>query len=197
MLCLCRCCRHAVSVGVAAMLCLCEFAAKLCLCRCCRHAVSVGVAAMLCLCEFAAMLCLCRYCRHAVSVGVAAMLCLCEFAAMLCQDGKVVSYARQALSSVEQRYSQTEREMLAVVLGAEHFHLHLYGAQFDIITDHKTLLGILASPKQASVRIERWRLRLLTYRYNLRYRPGRYEESPADYLSRPSNELRLIVLNNL
>ena len=34
--------------------------------------------------------------------------------AILCQDDKVVSYASRALSSVDQRYSQTEREMLAV-----------------------------------------------------------------------------------
>ena len=81
--------------------------------------------------------------------------------AILCQDDKVISYASRALSSVEQRYSQTEREMLAVVWGAEHFHIYVYGSEFEIITDHKPLLGIFASQKQASARVERWRLTLI------------------------------------
>ena len=66
--------------------------------------------------------------------------------AILCQDCKVVCYASRALSAVEQEYSQTER-VLAVVWGAERFHL--YGAQFEIISDHKPLLGIFASQNGA------------------------------------------------
>ena len=55
---------------------------------------------------------------------------------LLVQEGKVLGYASRALSDVESRYSQTEREMLAVVWGVEHFHLYVYGAQFSVITDH-------------------------------------------------------------
>ena len=46
---------------------------------------------------------------------------------LLIQEGKVLGYASRALSDVESRYSQTEREMLAVVWGVEHFHLYVYG----------------------------------------------------------------------
>ena len=60
---------------------------------------------------------------------------------LLVQEGKILSYASRALSDVESRYSQTEREMLAVVWGVEHFHLYVYGAQFSVITDHEPLLG--------------------------------------------------------
>ena len=63
-------------------------------------------------------------------------------AAILVQTGKVISKASHTLSDVESRYSQTEREMLAVVWGVEHFHLYVYGPRFQIITDHKPLLGI-------------------------------------------------------
>ena len=103
---------------------------------------------------------------------------------LLVQEGKVISYASRALSDVESRYSQTEREMLATVWGAEHFHLYVYGAQFSIITDHKPLLGIFKSHKQTSARIDRWKLRLMPYDCQLLYRPGRDAENPDDFMSR-------------
>ena len=106
---------------------------------------------------------------------------------LLMQEGKVVSYASHTLSDVEARYSQTEREMLAVVWAAEHFHLYVYGSKFHIITDHKPLLGIFKSNKPASARIDRWKLRLMPYDCQLLYRPGRNEENRADFISRHPN----------
>ena len=103
---------------------------------------------------------------------------------LLVQEGKVLGYASRALSDVESRYSQTEREMLAVVWGVEHFHLYVYGAQFSVITDHKPLIGIFKNHKQISPRMERWKLRLMPYDCQLIYRPGRDAENPADYMSR-------------
>ena len=104
--------------------------------------------------------------------------------ALLVQDGRVLSYASRALSDVERRYSQVEREMLAVVWGAEKFHMFVYGSHFTIYTDHKPLLGIFKSSKHTSARIDRWKLRLMPYDYSLVYRPGRDAENPADFLSR-------------
>lgn len=102
--------------------------------------------------------------------------------AMLTQEGKVVCYASRALTDVEQRYSQTDREMLAVVYGVEHYHLYLFASEFKVITDHKPLLGIVNSQKPVSARMERWRLRLMPYQFALEYRPGK--SNPADYMSR-------------
>jgi len=60
--------------------------------------------------------------------------------AMLTQDGRVVAFASRALSDVESRYSQTEREALAVVWGCEHFNMYVNGAKhFTVTTDHKPL----------------------------------------------------------
>ncbi|XP_064639559.1 uncharacterized protein K02A2.6-like [Lineus longissimus] len=105
---------------------------------------------------------------------------------ILMQEGRVVSYASRALTDVETRYSQTEREMLAVVWATEHFRLYLYGSTspFTVVTDHKPLIGIFQSQKPMSLRIERWRLRLTPYNYKLEYRPGRNEANPADFCSR-------------
>ena len=100
------------------------------------------------------------------------------------QDGKVISYASRALSDVEHRYSQTEREMVGVVWAAEHFHLYLYGSEFTIATDHKPLLEIFNSHKPTSACIDRWKLRLMPYNCQLIYRPGKDAENPADFMSR-------------
>ena len=108
---------------------------------------------------------------------------------MLCQEGKVISYASRILKDPETLYLQTEREMLAVVWGVEHFHLYVYGSKFKIVTDHKQLLAIFNSQKLMSARIEKWRLSLMPYDCQLVYRPG--HDNPADYLSRhplPDND---------
>ena len=110
---------------------------------------------------------------------------------LLMQDGKVISYASRALSDVESRYSQTEQEMLAVVWGVGHFHLHVYGSQFSVVTDHKPLIGIFKTHKQTSVRIERWKLRLKPYDCKLIYRPGRDAENSADFMSRHPSSSQL------
>ena len=102
---------------------------------------------------------------------------------LLVQDGKVISYASWALSDVESRYSQTERETLRVVWAVEHSHLYLYGSEFIIATDQKPLLGIFNGHKPTLARIDRWKLRLMPYNCQLIYRLGKDAENPADFMS--------------
>ena len=56
---------------------------------------------------------------------------------------RVISYASKSLSEVEKRYSQTENEALAVLWVCEHFHVYLYGIEFELYTDHKSLETII------------------------------------------------------
>ena len=101
--------------------------------------------------------------------------------AILCQENRVVAYANRSLSPVEQRYSQTEREALAVLFACEDFHLYIYSAQFSIITDHKLLERIFSNPSaRSNVRLERWALKLQPYDFTITYSPGK--TNPADYL---------------
>lgn len=98
--------------------------------------------------------------------------------ALLTQDGKVISYGSQALNDVETRYSQTEKESLAVVWGCEHFHLYLFGNQFKIISDHKPLESIFNNPNsKPPARIERWRL-------NFNRTTLQFSINREDYMSR-------------
>lgn len=56
--------------------------------------------------------------------------------AILTQEDKVVAYASRSLNVPESRYSQTEREALAIVWACEHFDRYLRGAShFQVITD--------------------------------------------------------------
>ena len=84
--------------------------------------------------------------------------------AALTQDGKPIAYASRSLTAVEQRYSQIEREALAIVFGCKHFHMYLIRCKFKMVTDHKHLFTI-RNKINLSLRIERWGLRLLSYQY--------------------------------
>ena len=76
-------------------------------------------------------------------------------------DRKVVVYASRSLSDVERRYSQTEKEALAIVWAIERLHLYLYGKRFTLFTDCKPVQLIFSNPKsKPPARIERWNLRL-------------------------------------
>ena len=98
-----------------------------------------------------------------------------------------VSFASRALSKVEQRYSQLDKEALAIIYGVKKFHQYLLGRRFTIVSDHKPLMYLLGEhkpiPKIVSARVQRWALLLGAYSYALKYRPGS-AVSNADALSR-------------
>ena len=95
---------------------------------------------------------------------------------------KPVYYASRTLTDVEKKYSQTEKEALAVVWGCERFNIYLAGKEFVLVTDHKPLECIYSAKSKPPARIERWLLRLQPYRFKVEYKPGKY--NPADVLSR-------------
>jgi len=99
---------------------------------------------------------------------------------------KPVIYASRALSDAERKYSQIDREGLAVIFGVKKFHKYVFGRYFKLITDHKPLLGLFGEdkviPEHASARVQRWAIILSTYSYSLLHRPGR--DNSADALSR-------------
>ena len=91
---------------------------------------------------------------------------------------RAVCYASKSLSAVERRYSQTEKEALALVWSVERFHVYLLGREFELVTDHKPLEVIYSLISKPNTRIERWVLRLQPYHFTVTYKPGK--ENIAD-----------------
>ena len=52
---------------------------------------------------------------------------------------KPVACASHMLNNVEKRYSQLDKEALAIIFWVKRFHHYLYGRQFSIVSDHKSL----------------------------------------------------------
>lgn len=103
---------------------------------------------------------------------------------VLLQSNKPVAYTSATLLDAQTRYSQIEKELLAVVHACEHFHYYVFGKEILIQTDHKPLLGLIHKPFDAiSPRLQRLLLRLQRYSFKLTHVPGK-ELVIADALSR-------------
>jgi len=105
------------------------------------------------------------------------------------EDGseKPVAFASRSLAPAERKYSQLDKEGLAIVFGVKRFHQYLVGRHFTILSDHKPLQHLFGEtrgfPTLASAHIQRWALILGTYDYSIQYKP-RPDHSNADVLSR-------------
>ena len=75
---------------------------------------------------------------------------------------------------------KAEKGALAIVWACKRFHVHLYGIEFELYTDHKPLETIYLP----CARIGRWILRLQPYKFKIKYLPG--GQNIADPLSRLS-----------
>ncbi len=104
--------------------------------------------------------------------------------ACLIQEGRPVSYASRSLTETEIRWSQIEKELLAIVFATERFHQYIYGRDVVVHSDHRPLETILKKPiHSATPRIQVMMLKLMRYRLDVKYVPGS-ELYIADTLSR-------------
>ena len=99
---------------------------------------------------------------------------------------KPVAFFSKHLSETQQKYSTSERELLAIILACEHFKQMLYGAKFQIVTDHRPLKTLLSSTN-LSPRLSRWLSRLEMFDPEITYREGK-KHGNADGLSRMAVE---------
>lgn len=107
--------------------------------------------------------------------------------AALMQNREVIAYASLSLTVTKQRYSQTEKELLAVVFGCKKFHQYVFGATVTIKTDHKPLISIMRKPiEKIPARLQTMMLQIQPYDIHLEYRKGK-DMMLADTLSRVSH----------
>lgn len=105
----------------------------------------------------------------------------------LMQEKRPVAYASTALTDAQTRYSQIEKEMLAIVYGCKKFHTYLYGREVEVESDHKPLEAIMKkSLAQMPPRLQRLVLRVQGYDLKVKWVPGK-ELYIADTLSRLTN----------
>lgn len=62
------------------------------------------------------------------------------------KDVRIICYISRSLSAVENRYSQIEKEALALVFAIERLKFYLLGCPFELVTDHKPL-QVIFSPR--------------------------------------------------
>ncbi|XP_055701773.1 uncharacterized protein K02A2.6-like [Phlebotomus papatasi] len=100
---------------------------------------------------------------------------------------KAFYHTSRKLTDTEKRYSQIEKEGLALIHAVKKFHRFIYGRKFTLYTDHKPLLSIFGSQKGIPVhtanRLQRWALVLLGYHFDIKY-TSTQNFGHADVLSR-------------
>ena len=112
---------------------------------------------------------------------------------VLMQDGQPIAYASKALTELDQRYVQIEKEMLAIIFAAFHFEQYIFGKNVNIETDHKNIFkkSLLKCPK----RLQSMFLQLQKFSVNVHYKPGN-KMYIADALSRDYLPNKLSCVDN-
>ena len=104
--------------------------------------------------------------------------------AALLQESKPVMYMLRALTETEQRYSNVERELLAIVFALERLNHYTFGRTITVQSDHQPLQSIWKkSIVSTSPRLQRLLLRLAHYDINIEFLQGK-ENVIADAFSR-------------
>ena len=94
--------------------------------------------------------------------------------AVLLQNGRAVAFASRTLTQAERRYSQIEKECLALMFGCTRFDHYLHGrAKIKVLTDHKSFETILAKTiNTAPKRLQCMMFRLQKFHLEVSYQKG-------------------------
>ena len=103
---------------------------------------------------------------------------------VLMQSGRVIAYGSCQLKNHEQNYPTPDMELVAIVFALKIWRHYLYGEEFEVYSDHKSLKYIFTQ-RDLNMRQRRWMKFLEDYDFTLHYHPGK-ENVVADALSRKS-----------
>ena len=88
----------------------------------------------------------------------------------------------KALTPAQRNYPATKKELLAIVLALQHFREWIWGAHFELYTDHMSLVYLLSAKKENQM-LSNWFDKLLEYDFSIIHCPGISHVLP-DFLSR-------------
>ena len=103
---------------------------------------------------------------------------------VLMQSERVVVYGSIQLKNHEQNYPTHDLELAAIVFALNIWHHYLYGEQFEVFSDHKSLKYIFTQ-QDLNMRQRRWMEYLEDYDFTFNYHPGK-ENVVVDALNRKS-----------
>ncbi|GAU33777.1 hypothetical protein TSUD_393390 [Trifolium subterraneum] len=86
--------------------------------------------------------------------------------------GAVVAYASRQLKPHEENYPTHDLELAAIIFALKIWRHHLYGVQFALYSDHKSL-RYLFDQKELNMRQQRWMEYLKDFDFELNYHPGK------------------------
>ena len=104
----------------------------------------------------------------------------------LMQSGRVVAYGSRQLKNHEWNYPTHDLELAAIVFALKIWRHYLYGEQFEVFSDHKSLRYIFTQ-RDLNMRQRRWMEYLEDYDFTLHCHPGK-ANVVIDALSRKSGE---------
>ena len=94
---------------------------------------------------------------------------------------KPIAYTSRLLRGPELKYDTYEKETLEIIHAVRTFRPYLFGRKFTIATDHQPLIWFKTA--DLNTRVQKWRLKLSEYDYEVIYKPGKMNVN-ADALSR-------------
>ena len=103
---------------------------------------------------------------------------------VLMQSGRVVAYGSHQLKNHENNYPKYDMELEAIVFALKIWCHYLYGEQFEMYSDHRSLKYIFTQ-WDLNMRQRKWMEFLEEYDFTLHYHPGK-ANVVADALSRKS-----------
>ena len=112
---------------------------------------------------------------------------------VLMQSGRVVAYGSKQLKNNEQNYPTHDLELAAIVFALKIWHYYLYGKQFEVFSNHKSLKYIFTQ-RDLNMRQRRWMENLEDYDFTLHYHPGKANVM-ADALNRKSQGVLAFFLS--
>ena len=95
---------------------------------------------------------------------------------------RTIAFGSFTLTNTQRKYCTTRKELLAVVRFTNHFRHYLIGQEFEIRSDHHSLVW-LYNFRRTEGQMARWLQELSRYNFTLKYRPG-IKHVNADALSR-------------